>query len=63
MSKEENKPKCEDCKYYDGSTKESQCRYRPPTVLVQPVPGGGTVINSAWPMVNPDSWCGQFEGK
>ena len=60
---------CEDCKYvsYDEATGIFDCHhYAPRPVAELPregCPMGSDFTRTLWPIVNPEDWCGEFEGK
>jgi hypothetical protein len=47
---------CQSCAYYNPI--DHQCRRGPPTILTRPDKRGGVGINSIWPPVALDYWCG-----
>ena len=66
MSSETTKPKCEDCKHYEGDGALSEChRYAPrwsPRFAVATTKE--TILKNlknGWPEVSKDSFCGDFE--
>ncbi|MCU0912982.1 MAG: hypothetical protein MUC88_00290 [Planctomycetes bacterium] len=57
--------KCEDCRYFyfnqhDEEEEISECRRRAPQVVCNPVE---RVLDSYWPDVMSDDWCGEYAGK
>jgi len=48
--------KCDACKFYSPAGNCGVCRLNPPTVVVQ-----GNDINTAYPSIRPDDWCGKFD--
>jgi len=75
MSEDENKTKCEDCKYYKCTPQEGrdpkafgQCRkyaprWSPQFAVAVPQHAQLKYLNNGWPIVASKSWCGEFEQK
>lgn len=65
---EEERPKCGLCLYMekgpinpDNVTQRSYfCKRNPPVVIVMPAQGG-VAMHTVNPMVNPDTWCGEYD--
>jgi len=58
---------CKNCRFHveqrtspDAITKSLVCRYGPPAMSMIPT-NAGLVVNSQFPLVQPDFWCYQFE--
>jgi hypothetical protein len=55
-----DKNTCESCRFNGGFS----CRRNPPTVVTLPNEyGPGEHAETAWPEVNREDWCGQWEGE
>lgn len=57
--------RCETCKYAEregGVSKNYACHKGPPAVSILPSNKGPMPL-TAFPMVQPDQWCGAFEPK
>ncbi len=61
MPKQGEKAGCKECRHFEpnGSEGNPECHLHPPTVIVQRVglADHPDIINSAFPSVDPDSWC------
>lgn len=55
---------CANCDYFFGygetPNEPGECRLKSPTLIMVKHPIRGAVPGSAWPPVNPASWCGEF---
>lgn len=61
MPKQGEKAGCKECRFFEpnGAEGKAECHLHPPAVIVQHT-GGTSTINSAFPRVDPDSWCNNW---
>ena len=67
---ENNIELCRTCKYFaidpriaaqNVASRAGICRRFPPTVHIRPAPGGAVGINTMYPPVQSDTWCGEWQ--
>ena len=57
--------KCQNCEYYQRrqGKQDGKCCKRPPQVVTSINVKGVGMPKTAWPIVQKDDWCGEFEQK
>ena len=55
--------KCRNCEYCQLRSHDGICHIRPPQVVITINVKGVGMPKTAWPIVQKDDWCGEFEQK
>lgn len=58
--------KCENCRFFvrdPQNLKQGACRAHPPELITTPQAGGQVSMICAFPTVQDEMWCGEYEAK